>query len=82
MPARVWKAVIQGLIEFEPTLLRPPVPTLVLGGREDTVFSATEQMVLARQFPLGELHLMDGIGHSLHWEQPAMFVRALARFGV
>jgi pimeloyl-ACP methyl ester carboxylesterase len=82
MPARVWKAVIQGLIEFEPAVARPDVRTLVLGGREDAVFSRTEQMVLARQFPRGELHLVDGIGHTLHWEQPAMFVNALIRFGV
>ena len=82
MPARIWKAVIQGLIEFEPAALRPPVRTLVLGGREDAVFSRTEQMVLARQFPRGELHLVDGIGHTLQWEQPAMFVSALTRFGV
>lgn len=82
MPARIWKAVIQGLIEFEPTVLRPQVRALVLGGREDAVFSRTEQMVLARQFPRGELHLMDGVGHTLHWEQPAMFVSALTRFGV
>lgn len=82
MPARIWKAVIQGLIEFEPAVVRPDVPALVLGGREDAVFSRTEQMVLARQFPRGELHLMDGIGHSLHWEKPAMFVNALTRFGV
>lgn len=82
MPARIWKAVIQGLIEFEPRVSRPPVRALVLGGREDAVFSRTEQMVLARQFPRGELHLMDGVGHTLHWEQPAMFVSALTRFGV
>ena len=56
--------------------------TLVLGGRQDAVFSATEQMVLARQFPRGELHLIDGVGHTLHWEQPATFVSALLRFGV
>ena len=82
MPARIWKAVIQGLIEFEPAVVRPEVRTLVLGGREDAVFSSTEQMVLARQFPLGELQLIDGVGHTLHWEQPAMFVSALRRFGV
>ena len=82
MPARIWKAVIQGLIEFEPTVLRPEVRTLVLGGRQDAVFSNTEQMVLARQFPRGELHLMDGVGHTLHWEQPQTFVNALTRFGV
>ena len=82
MPARIWKAVIQGLIDFEPAVLRPSVRALVLGGREDAVFSRNEQMVLARQFPRGELQLLDGVGHTLHWEQPAMFVRALQRFGV
>jgi non-heme chloroperoxidase len=82
MPARIWKAIIQGLIDFEAPVVRPDVRTLVLGGRQDAVFSATEQMVLARQFPLGELHLIDGVGHTLHWEQPATFVNALIRFGV
>ena len=82
MPARIWKAALQGLMEFEPAGGRPDIRTLVLGGREDAVFSRTEQIVLARQYPRGELQLMDGVGHSLHWEQPAMFVNALARFGV
>ena len=63
MPARIWKAVIQGLIEFEPAAVRPDVRALVLGGREDAVFSRTEQIVLARQFPRGELQLLDGVGH-------------------
>ena len=82
MPAWVWKAAFQGLIEGEINLVRPQMRTLVLGGRKDAVFSATEQMVLARQFPRGELHLIDDVGHTLHWEQPATFVSALIRFGV
>jgi non-heme chloroperoxidase len=82
VPARVWKAAFQGLVEGQINLINPQVRTLVLGGRNDAVFSATEQMVLARQFPRGELHLIDGIGHTLHWEQPATFVSALLRFGV
>jgi pimeloyl-ACP methyl ester carboxylesterase len=82
MPARIWKAAFQGLLESEINLVRPPVRALVLGGRKDAVFSATEQMVLARQFPRGELHLVDEVGHTLHWEQPATFVSALIRFGV
>jgi non-heme chloroperoxidase len=82
VPARVWKAVLQGLVDFDAPVIRPEVRTLVVGGRQDTVFSATEQMVLARQFPRGELQLIDGVGHSLHWEQPATLVNALIRFGV
>jgi pimeloyl-ACP methyl ester carboxylesterase len=82
MPARIWKAMLQGLVDDEVKLTQPQVPTLVLGGRQDSVFSATEQMVLARQFPRGELQLVDGVGHSLHWEMPETFVSALTRFGV
>ena len=82
VPARIWKDVMQGLIEGEINLSRPDVRTLVLGGRQDAVFSEMEQMVLARRFPRGELHLVDAVGHTLHWEQPATFVSALIRFGV
>jgi non-heme chloroperoxidase len=82
MPARIWKAALRGLIDGEISMPREPLRALVLGGRRDAVFSATEQMVLARQFPRGELHLIDDVGHTVHWEQPATFVNALIRFGV
>ena len=82
MPSRIWKAALQGLMDADITLHRPEVRTLVLGGREDAIFSCTEQMQLARTFPRGELHLIDGVGHTLHWERPATFVSALTRFGV
>ena len=82
MPARVWKAVLKGLVECEITLDRPRLRTLVVGGRLDAVFSVAEQTQVARQFPNGELHLIDGVGHTLHWEQPEIFASALTRFGV
>ena len=82
MPARVWQAIVSGMIGFESTLDKPPVRALVLGGRKDTVFSVAEQIALARLFPRGELHLIDDVGHSLHWEQPNTFVSALLRFGI
>jgi non-heme chloroperoxidase len=80
MPARVWKRVLTGLLEFQPRPPRPRVRTLVLGGREDAVFSALEQTALARQFPDGRLQLVEHVGHALHWEQPQTFVNALLRF--
>jgi pimeloyl-ACP methyl ester carboxylesterase len=82
MPARVWRGIISGMIEFESALDKPAVRTLVIGGRQDTVFSVPEQIALARLFPRGELHLIDQAGHSLHWEQPNTFVSALLRFGL
>jgi non-heme chloroperoxidase len=80
MPAAVWKQVLQGLLEFRPAANRPPVRTLVLGGRKDAVFSGEEQTRLARQFPDGRLQLFDEVGHTLHWERPPAFVDALLRF--
>ncbi len=82
VPAHVWKAALVGVLDDEVKPSKPDVPALVLGGRQDSVFSATEHMVLARQFPRGELQLVDGVGHSLHWEMPETFVSALVRFGV
>lgn len=82
VPMQVWQEGVQGLIDADIRLVRPPVKTLVVGGRQDSVFSSMEQMVLARQFPHGELHLVEGVGHTLHWERPATFVNALKRFGL
>jgi non-heme chloroperoxidase len=80
MPARVWKQVLRGLLAFRPRMQRSRGRTLVLGGRKDAVFSALEQITLARQFPDGRLQLVEHVGHALHWEQPHTFVDALLRF--
>jgi pimeloyl-ACP methyl ester carboxylesterase len=52
----------------------------VLGGTRDSVFSAGEQTALARQYPFAQLRLIEDVGHTLHWEQPEVFVRELLRF--
>lgn len=80
MPAHVWKKVLNGLMEFRPHMPRPNVRTLVIGGNRDTVFSVDEQTALARQFKNVELVLVDGIGHTLHWERPQRFADELQRF--
>lgn len=80
MPAHVWKKALQGMMEYKPRTLRPEVRTLVLGGKLDSVFSIFEQTALAREFTNVELRLFDGIGHTLHWEQPQWFVDELLRF--
>ena len=80
MPAHVWRKALQGLMEYRPKASRPDVPTLVLGGDRDAVFSVNEQTALAREFPNVELLIIDGIGHTLHWERPQRFVDELLRF--
>jgi len=80
MPARVWKEIARGFLEYRAAATRPRVRTLVIGGRNDSVFSSAEQIELARQFPDARLELFDDIGHALHWEEPNTFIQALRRF--
>jgi non-heme chloroperoxidase len=80
MPAHVWKKALDGLIEYGPKRPRPDVPTLVLGGSRDSVFSVDEQTALAYEFRNVDLRIVDGIGHTLHWEDPQRFVNLLLDF--
>ena len=82
MPADLWKTILGRMIDDPPPKFSPQCPTLVLGGRQDQVFPAIEQITLARQIPGAALELVDEIGHTLHWEDPKRFVAALERFGI
>ena len=79
VPARIWRAVFDGLLAFEPGVA-PNCPTLVLGGTRDGLFSATEQEALGRRNPGARLNLVEGVGHALHWEEPERFVAELVGF--
>jgi pimeloyl-ACP methyl ester carboxylesterase len=79
VPARVWKSALAGLMAYVPTGA-PACPTLVLGGAGDSVFSRKEQEDLAASIPGASLEIIEGIGHTLHWEDPERFVASLARF--
>lgn len=80
MPAAIWKKVLAGMMDYHPQTPRSSVRVLVLGGTRDAVFSAGEQTALAREYPFGQLRLIDDVGHTLHWELPEVFVRELMRF--
>jgi pimeloyl-ACP methyl ester carboxylesterase len=79
VPARVWKAALAGLVAYHPATPGPSfVPTLVLGGDKDAMFSAAEQQALARGIPGAVVRILPDIGHTLHWEAPERFVSLLA----
>jgi non-heme chloroperoxidase len=80
MPAAIWRSLLNGMFEYEPTPVRPRVRTMVIGGMLDEVFSASEQTALAAQFADARLRLLDGVGHSLHWERPEEFVKEALLF--
>lgn len=73
VPVRVWRAALAGLWAYEP--VRPlMVPTMILGGDRDAVFSAAEQYALYRETPDSVLCLEPGVGHTIHWEAPDRFI--------
>jgi pimeloyl-ACP methyl ester carboxylesterase len=73
VPARVWRAALTGLWEYQPQW---PItcPTTILGGDRDTVFSAEEHAALFLATEGSTFHLEPGVGHTLHWETPERFV--------
>jgi hypothetical protein len=55
------------------------VPTLLVRGELDEIASAEAQEELLRLIPDGRLVAYGGIGHAVHWEDPARPLRVRAR---
>jgi len=82
LPARVWRAVAEGICGFDvrERLRAIACPTLVVWGRHDAIFGLDEQERLMASIPGAELRVYEDAGYSPHWEQPAPFARDLAEF--
>jgi pimeloyl-ACP methyl ester carboxylesterase len=80
VPARVWKALYAGMLEYRASEQAIRCPTLVIGGDKDGVFTRAEQEELARRIPGAKSNIVPDIGHAPHWEDPESFVRALVAF--
>ena len=82
LPARVWRAVMNGLLEGEvPTALGPiAAPTLVLWGDRDVFCPRAHQDALLAAIPGSRLIAYGGCGHALHWEQPERAAADIAGF--
>jgi non-heme chloroperoxidase len=73
VPARVWRATLQGLLEddsFE-ELGKIEAPTLIVWG---------DQEALASAIAGSRLVVYSGAGHALYWEEPARFASDLVAF--
>jgi non-heme chloroperoxidase len=70
VPARVWKAALAELLVFSRgTSIH--CPTVVIGGADDAVFSRSEQEAVRTVIPGASIHILQGLGHSPQWEDPA-----------
>lgn len=83
LPAPVWRSLIRGIVEMDPvaeTVARNRTRTLIVWGDRDAVFPAEEQAALRAALPEATFLAMEETGHAPHWERPARFAEALARF--
>jgi non-heme chloroperoxidase len=80
--AHVWRGVARDLLMSDETtkLEQLQVPTLVLWGEQDLIWSRAEQEALVGRIPVAELRTYPMTGHALHWEQPEQFARDLEAF--
>jgi pimeloyl-ACP methyl ester carboxylesterase len=82
LPARVWRAVLAGLLagDCEAQLSGIRTPTLIVWGDRDTFFLRSEQDSLAAKLPNSVLKIYPETGHAPHWERPEQFARDLLDF--
>ncbi len=82
VPARVWKAALNGLLADDLTAdcARIRCPVLILGGDRDGVFARAEQERLASCIPGAILKISPDIGHDPQWEAPDDVVSDLLAF--
>ena len=47
------------------------VPTLLIAAEKDQITKVADEQALAETIPDAELHVIDGVGHLIHYEKPA-----------
>jgi len=72
VPARVWKATLEGLLDAVPATETAAitVPTLILWGDRDEFLPRSDQEAFAAAIPGSRLVVYEGTGHAVHWEEP------------
>ena len=55
-------------------------PTLIVAGGSDTVAGAGGSVVMSRQIPNAELHVLDGVGHGVYRDARDQFHGLLTSF--
>ena len=84
MPARAWKAYLEGLFAAEvPTEAGEiAAPTLILWGDQDGFALRGDQDALLAAIPGSRLEAYEGVGHCPHWEQPERAAAEITGFAI
>src|SRR5262249_42749534 len=82
VPARAWRAALQGAIEANVAAMLPKIaaPALILWGTRDSVTGRGDQDILVAGIRSARLQVYEDVGHALHWEQPARVAADIAAF--
>jgi len=82
LPARAWQAIMAGLVatDFSADLPSIAAPTLVIWGEQDAYPPRADQDRLASAISDARLHIYEGTGHAVHWEEPVRFAAELRAF--
>jgi non-heme chloroperoxidase len=82
VPARVWKATLEGLLEDDSSeeLTKIKAPTLIFWGDQDTVVPRSDQEVFLARIADSRLVVYRGAGHALYCEEPTRLASALTAF--
>jgi non-heme chloroperoxidase len=82
LPARVWKAVMAGMLagDYKARLGDIRTPTLIIWGDRDAFFLRAEQDSLAAALPNAVLKVYPETGHCPTWERPEQFAQDLKDF--
>jgi non-heme chloroperoxidase len=82
LPIRGWRGIIEGMLAAPPAtaLAASGIPTLLLWGERDGLFTREDQRELLRLIGTAELVVYRETGHTPHWERPQEVVEDLQRF--
>ena len=82
IPTRIWRAVLQELHTAEYGRLSSTiaVPTMILYGGQDPLFSVEDQQALREAIKDSEFVAFSKLGHNLQWEDPAGVAALIAHF--
>ncbi len=81
VPLAVWRGALAGLLHEEPPQTPPStIPTLILWGENDSLFTAEDQASLHQHFPQARVKTFPETGHAPNWERPAETAAELLTF--
>ena len=81
-PARVWRDVFDHLLRYDDSaaLNRLAVPTLLIRGDHDAIFSKADHDALAAAIPGVRVEVYRDTGHCPNWETPEQIAASLEAF--